>query len=47
MNIIQKEFMIFISGLLFCYIAHKLDSYNVMTMYLLARIWVEIKDSDD
>lgn len=47
MKLIQKEFMIFISALLFCYIAHKLDSYNVMTMYLLVRIWIEIKDSDD
>lgn len=47
MKLIQKEFMIFISTLLFCYISHKLDIYNVITIYLLVRIWIEIKDSDD
>lgn len=47
MKIIQRELIIFVSTLMFCYIAHKLDSYNVMTIYLLTRIWLEIKDSDD
>ena len=49
MNIIQKEFMIFISTLMFCYIAYKTDGYSTMAIYLLVRIWVEmkLKDSDD
>lgn len=47
MKIVQREFMIFVSTLMFCYIAHKLDSYNVMTIYLLVRIWLGLKDSDD
>ena len=46
MKLIQKEFMIIISALLFCYIAHKFNSYNVMTIYLLVRIWLEMRFSD-
>jgi hypothetical protein len=49
MNIIQKEFMIIISTIMFCYIAYKTDGYTSMTIYLLVRIWIEmrLKDSDD
>ena len=44
MKIFQREFMIFVSALTFCFIAHKLDSYNVITIYLLVRIWLGIKE---
>lgn len=40
-NIILKEFCVIIPTLLFCYIAHKLDCYNVMIIYLLVRLYVE------
>lgn len=40
MQIIQKEIIIFISALLLCLIAHLLDSYNTLIIYLLVRIWV-------
>ena len=46
LKIIQKELMIFFSALLFCYIAHKFDCYNVMIIYLLVRIWVDNKMED-
>lgn len=46
MKLIQKEFIIVISALLLCYVSHKLDSYNVMTIYLLVRLWLEMRFSD-
>ena len=41
-NSILKEFCIIISALLLCYIAHKLDCYNVMIICLLVRLNVEV-----
>ena len=43
---ISKEIGIFISTLIFCYISHKFNSYNVMIIYLLVRIWIENKKVD-
>lgn len=40
-NSILKEFCVIISSLLFCYIAYKLDCYNIMIIYLLVRLHVE------
>lgn len=42
MNTISKELGIFFSTLIFCYFAHKFDTYNVMIVYMLVRIWFEI-----
>lgn len=46
LKIINRELCIFISTLFFCYIAHKFDSYNVMIIYLLVRMFVEKKFED-
>jgi hypothetical protein len=43
MKTLKQEIMIFISALTFCYIAHKLNAYNVIIIYILARIWIENK----
>ena len=43
MERLKQEIMIFISSLIFCYIAHKLNSYNIIIIYILVRIWVENK----
>ena len=41
MNIIQKELLIFISTLIFCFIGKLFEDYNAMIIYLLVRIWYE------
>lgn len=41
MNTIQKELLIFISTLIFCFIGKLLENYNIMIIYLLVRIWYE------
>ena len=43
MKIIQRELIIFISTLIFCYISYKLNCYNVIILYLLVRLWIENK----
>ena len=50
LKIITREFGILASTFIFCYISHKFDSYNTMTIYLLVRIWLECRlggDVDD
>lgn len=47
MKRIQKEIMIFFSTFIFCYIAKKLDCYDVYILYLLVRILVEILDKGE
>ena len=42
MSRLTKEIGIFLSTLLLCYVSHKLDTYNTMTIYLLVRVWVEV-----
>ena len=42
MTRLTKEIVIFLSTLLLCYVSHKLDTYNTMTIYLLVRVWIEV-----
>ena len=44
MNLISKEIGIFFATFMFYYIAHKLEIYDIMIVYLLSRIWIELKD---
>lgn len=43
MKALKQEILIFISSLTFCYIAKKLNAYNVIIIYILVRIWIENK----
>lgn len=36
-----KELIIIIFAILLSYISYKFDSFNVMIIYMLLRIWVE------
>ena len=47
MSKLTKEIVIFLSTLLLCYVSHKLDTYNTMTLYLLVRVWVEVLEMKD
>ena len=42
MKTLLKEFGIFFSTLIFCYFAHKFNTWNTMIIYMLVRIWFEI-----
>ena len=41
MNTIQKELLIIISTIIFCFIGKPFENYNIMIIYLLVRIWYE------
>jgi len=40
-NTIQKELIIIISTVIFCFIGKLFENYNTMIIYLLVRIWYE------
>lgn len=41
MNTIQKELLIIISTIIFCFIGKLFANYNTIIIYLLVRIWYE------
>lgn len=43
----MKELFVFFSTLIICYIAHKLNSYDIFIIYYLIRIRVELKEGKE